>query len=87
MYIYLTKNINVMERSKLFNLNWRDFLKGVLLAILSSVITFVYEVIQAGTAFDAEFFKAMGGVAVTTLLAYLSKNLFENSNGDLAKPD
>ena len=65
------------------NLNWRDFLKGLLLAILSAVITFVYGVVQSGTSFDGEFFKAAGVVAVTTLLAYLSKNLFENSSGDL----
>jgi hypothetical protein len=76
-----------MERSSLFSLNWRDFLKGLLLAILSAVITFVYEVIQAGTAFDTEFFRAMGLVAVSTLLAYLMKNLFENSSGTLAKPE
>lgn len=76
-----------MERSKLFSLNWRDFLKGLLLAILSSVVTFLYQVIQTGITFDAEFFKSVGVIAVTTLLAYLSKNLFENSSGDLAKPE
>ncbi len=73
-----------MERSKFFSLNLRDFLKGLLLALLSAVVTFLYEVVQAGTAFDAEFFKALGIVAVTTLLAYLGKNLFENSSGELA---
>lgn len=76
-----------MERSSLFSLNWRDFLKGLLMAMLSAVITFVYQVVQAGTAFDANFFKAMGVVAITTLLAYLSKNLFENKEGDLVKKD
>ena len=76
-----------MKRSNFLNLNWRDFLKGLLLAVLSAIVTFVYQVVQAGTSFDAEFFKAMGVVAVTTLLAYLSKNLFENSSGELAKPE
>ena len=74
-----------MKRSNFLNLNWRDFLKGLLLSILSAVITFVYGVVQSGTSFDGEFFKAAGVVAVTTLLAYLSKNLFENSDGDLSK--
>lgn len=77
-----------MERSSLFRLNVRDFLKGLLLAILSAVVTFLYEVFQTGApVFDGEFFKAMAIVAVTTVLAYLSKNLFENNNGDFAKPD
>lgn len=75
-----------MKRSKFLSLNWRDFAKGLLLSILSAVVTFIYEVIQTGTAFDAEFFKALGIVAVTTLLAYLGKNLFENSEGEL-KPE
>lgn len=75
-----------MKRSNFLNLNWRDFLKGLLLAVLSAIVTFIYQVVQAGTAFDAEFFKAVGVVAITTLLAYLSKNLFENSEGDL-KPE
>lgn len=73
-----------MQRSSFLTLNWRDFLKGLLMAVLSSVITFVYQVVQTGTSFDAEFFKAAGVVAVTTLLAYLSKNLFENSSGELS---
>ena len=77
-----------MERSSLFRLNLRDFLKGLVLAILSALVTFLYEVFQAGAPqFDGEFFKGMAIVAVTALLAYLSKNLFENSNGDLAKPE
>lgn len=74
-----------MKRSNFLNLNWRDFLKGLLLSILSAVITFVYGVVQSGTSFDGEFFRAVGVVAITTLLAYLSKNLFENSEGDLSK--
>lgn len=77
-----------MERSSLFKLNLRDFLKGLLLAVISALVTFLYEVFQAGpVVFDGDFFKAMGIAAVTALLAYLSKNLFENSNGDLAKPE
>lgn len=73
-----------MKRSNFLNLNFRDFLKGLLLSILSAIVTFVYEVVQAGTSFDAEFFKAMAVVGFTTLLAYLGKNLFENSSGELA---
>ena len=76
-----------MKRSNFLSLNWRDFLKGLLLSILSAVVTFIYEVVQAGTSFDAEFFKALAIVAVTTLLAYLGKNLFENSSGELAKTE
>lgn len=77
-----------MERSKFFTLNWRDALKGLLLAVLSAVITFLYEVFQAGpVTFDKEFLGKVGLIAVSTALAYLLKNLFENSEGDLAKKE
>ena len=77
--------IKKMKRSKFFNLNFRDFIKGLFIAVLSAAITFVYEAVQTGLSFDAEFFKAIGIVSLTTFLAYLSKNLFENSDGAIAK--
>jgi hypothetical protein len=76
-----------MERSSFLKLNWRDLLKGLLLAVLSAVVTFVYEVVQAGTSFDKEFLIRAGTVALATALAYLLKNLFENNDGDLIKKD
>ena len=77
-----------MERSKFLTLNWRDFLKGLLLAVLSAVITFLYELLQAGpVVFDKELLTKAGMIAVSTVLAYLLKNLFENSDGSLAKPE
>lgn len=74
-----------MERSSFLKLNWRDLAKGLLLAVLSAVITFAYNAIQGGIALDGEFLKKAAMVAVATVLSYLLKNLFENSNGDLAK--
>jgi len=74
-----------MERSSFLKLNWRDLLKGLLLAVLSAVVTFAYEVVQAGTSFDREFLIKAGSVALATALAYLLKNFFENSEGDLKK--
>jgi hypothetical protein len=76
-----------MERSSFLKLNWRDLLKGLLLAVLSAVVTFVYEVVQAGTSFDKEFLIRAGTVALATALAYLLKNLFENNDGELVKKD
>lgn len=73
-----------MKRSRFLTINWRDFLKGLLLSVISAVITLIYNAIQSGVTLDAAFFKQVGIVAVTTLLAYLAKNLFENSEGNLA---
>jgi hypothetical protein len=66
--------------STFLNLNTTDFLKGLLMAVLSSVITVVYQTVQTGSlVFD---WKTIGTMALTTALAYIMKNLFTNSTGD-----
>jgi len=65
--------------SPIFTLNSSDFLKGLIMAVLSSVITVVYQTIESGSlVFD---WKAIGTMALTTALAYIMKNLFTNSTG------
>ena len=67
--------------STLFNLNSTDFLKGLIMAVLSTVITVVYQTVEAGSiVFD---WKAIGTMALTSALAYIMKNLFTNSTGKL----
>ena len=65
--------------SPFLTLNTTDFLKGLLMAVLSSVITVVYQTVEAGSLiFD---WTAIGTMALTTALAYIMKNLFTNSAG------
>jgi hypothetical protein len=67
--------------STLFNLNSTDFLKGLIMAVLTTVITVVYQTVEAGSlVFD---WKAIGTMALTSALAYIMKNLFTNSTGKL----
>lgn len=67
--------------STFLNLNSSDFIKGLIMAVLSSVITVVYQTVEAGSiVFD---WKAIGTIALTTALAYIMKNLFTNSTGKL----
>lgn len=69
--------------SSIFTLNTGDFLKGLIMAVLSSVITVIYQTIEAGSlVFD---WKAIGTMALTAGLAYIMKNLFTNSNGVFLK--
>lgn len=68
-------------QSTFLNLNSSDFLKGLIMAVLSSVITVVYQTVEAGSlTFD---WKAIGTIALTSALAYIMKNLFTNSTGKL----
>lgn len=68
-------------QSTFFNLNSTDFIKGLVMAVLSTVITVVYQTVEAGSlTFD---WKSIGTMALTTALAYIMKNLFTNSTGKL----
>jgi putative exporter of polyketide antibiotics len=68
-------------QSTFLNLNTNDFIKGLIMAVLSTVITIVYQTVQAGSlVFD---WKSIGTMALTTALAYIMKNLFTNSTGTL----
>jgi putative exporter of polyketide antibiotics len=74
-----------MEQSTLFTLNTSDFIKGLLMAVLSTVITIVYQTVEAGSlVFD---WTAIGTMALTSALAYIMKNLFTNSQGKLFKKE
>jgi hypothetical protein len=65
--------------STFLNLNTTDFIKGLIMAVLSTVITIVYQTVEAGSlVFD---WKSIGTMALTTALAYIMKNLFTNSAG------
>jgi hypothetical protein len=67
--------------STFLTLNSSDFLKGLIMAVLSTVITVVYQTVETGSLiFD---WKAIGTMALTTALAYIMKNLFTNSTGKL----
>jgi hypothetical protein len=72
-------------QSTFLTLGSKDFLKGLVLAVLTAVITIVYTSIEAGSlAFD---WKAIGMTALSSALAYIMKNLFTNSQGELLKKD
>jgi hypothetical protein len=69
--------------STFLNLNSSDFIKGLIMAVLSTVITVVYQTVEAGSlVFD---WKAIGTMALTSGLAYIMKNLFTNSTGGFLK--
>lgn len=55
-----------------FSLNTRDFLKGLLIAVLTPVITVIIQSLEAGNLkFD---WTAIGVTALSAFLAYILKN-------------
>jgi len=74
--------------SNLFSLNWKDLLKGFLVAVLAALLTGVYQALQAGTiAFTWVFWQPIVLSAVGGGIAYLLKNFIQNSSGEILKAD
>ena len=71
--------------SPFLNIDLNDFAKGLLLAILSSVLTIVYTTIQTGSLLID--WKLVGTTALTSAIGYLIKNLFTNSQGQTFKKE
>ena len=69
-------------RSRLFTINLRDFLKGLLYAILAAILAVIQSAITAGALFEPATWSLVGTVALSTFLAYLGANLFQNSKGE-----
>lgn len=72
-------------QSTFLSLNSRDFIKGLVVSVLTSVITIIYTSLQAGSfTFD---WKAIGMAALTSALAYITKNLLTNSEDKILKAE
>ena len=66
-------------KAKFLTLNVRDFLKGLIIAILTGVGT-------ALTVPDPTF-KSIGIASLVGLISYLTKNLFTNSKDEILTPE
>lgn len=67
-----------MQLSNLFRLNWADVIKGLIMAVLSAILTAVYQALVAHTPVDIY---TMLDVAEISGVAYIIKNFFSDSNG------
>lgn len=72
-------------KSSLFSLQTKDFVKGLFIAVLTSVLTIIYTSVSAGhLEFDG---KTIATTALTSALAYIMKNFVTNSNDEILKKD
>jgi hypothetical protein len=66
---------------EMFKLGYKDAIKGVIMSVLSSVLTALLGIIQqSGLALTSTELKTVATVAVTTFLGYLLKNFFTDEN-------
>ena len=69
--------------SKLFNLNLSDAVKGLVIAVLTTVLTGLLKVFETGTLPSTSDLQQIGVIAITAGISYLLKNVFTNSDGKL----
>lgn len=71
-------------KSKFFNFNVLDFIKGLVVAVLTAVLSGVYDILSAGGAVTV---KSILLPAALSLISYLLKNLFTNSQDKILTPE
>jgi len=72
-------------KSGFLSLDTKDFIKGLLLSVFTSVISIVYTYVQCGSlVFDT---KTIATTALTTALGYIMKNLLTNSEDKFLKKE
>ena len=70
-----------MKTANFLSLNLNDFSKGLIVAVLGAVLGIITGSIEAGSiSFD---WALIGRAALLSALAYLTKNLFTNSDGEV----
>lgn len=69
-----------MKRAKIFRLGFRDLVRGSLLAILTAILTSVYQMTSAGSF----SWGTLGLAVVAAVSGYLLMNLVTNSEGNIA---
>jgi len=66
-------------KSKIFTLDWRDLLNGLIIAILTAILTGIIDILGNGAVFDWVHIKPIIIAGITAAFAYLLKSLSTNS--------
>lgn len=66
---------------EMFKLGYKDAIKGVIVSVLSAVVTALLGIVQQnGLTLTSTELKTIATVAVTTFLSYLLKNFLTDEN-------
>lgn len=72
-------------KSKYLTLNAKDFFRGLLIAVLTAIITGVINILDNGAVFTWETIKPVLIAGISAALSYLLKCLVTNSQDQLLK--
>ena len=74
-------------KSEFLRLNTRDFIKGLIVVVICTFITGIYQLIANGGAVNWLTIKPVVIAAIGSAVSYLTKNLLTNSKGDFMKSE
>jgi uncharacterized membrane protein YvlD (DUF360 family) len=74
-------------KARFLRLNFRDFIKGLFLAIITAVLTFLTTELQQGTVLNIILIKRLGIAALIGFFSYILKNLLTNSKDEILTPE
>jgi len=74
-------------RSKFLRLNTRDFIKGLIVVVICTIITGIYQVIANGLTISWLTIKPIVIAAIGSAVSYITKNLLTNSKGVFMKTE
>ena len=67
-------------KSKIFTLDYRDLLNGLIIAFLAALIDGIIKILGSGVAFDWPHLQPVLIAGISAALAYLLKSLSTNSH-------
>ena len=73
--------------SEFMKLNGQDFIKGIIVAGLVAVLGSLQTILEAGALPTGAEWITIGKMAGAAIISYLLKNLFTNSQGEIAKAE
>ncbi len=73
--------------SKFLRLNSGDYIRGLIIAIICTIITGTYQLIANGGAVNWITMKPVVIAAVGAAVSYITKNLLTNSKGAFMEPE
>jgi glycosyltransferase involved in cell wall biosynthesis len=73
--------------SKFLRLNTRDFIRGLIVVVICTLITGMYQLIANGGTINWLTVKPVVIAALGSAVSYLTKNLLTNSKGDFMKTE
>jgi hypothetical protein len=74
-------------RSKFLRLNTRDFLKGLIVVVICTFVTGIYQLFASGGTVNWLTIKPVIIAAMGSAVSYFIKNLLTNSRGDFMKTE